>query len=297
MDITRPALEAIRVGFETRFQEGFAAVPMLRDRVAEVVTSTSLENLYGWLGDMPGLREWIGPRVVHGLRDHDYRLKNRDFELTIAVGRNAILDDTIGTYGLRFTIMGRSAARWPEDLVWEALRNAHLNDGYDGQPFFDSAHPVLAANGATRLVSNIATGAGPAWFLMDTSAVVKPIIFQDRQAPVFTARDSLDDDNVFFNKEFIYGVDARGVAGYGFWQTAFRSTKPLDAASYEEARVALSSMRGDYDRPLAIMPNLLVVPPQLEGAANRVVKNALVGGGNTNEWVGTAEVLSVPYLA
>lgn len=297
MDITRASLEALRVGFDTRFQEGFTEVPNLRARIAETVTSTSLENLYGWLGELPGLRKWIGPRVVHGLRDHDYRLKNRDFELTIGVSRNAILDDTIGTSGMRFKIMGRSAAVWPETLVWNALKAGFVAESFDGQPFFDTAHPVIGENGQTQVYSNLATGGGPAWYLMATTGVIKPIILQMRKEPEFVARDNVDDDNVFFNKEFIYGTDARGEAGYGFPQMAFASTKPLTAESYEEARVAIMSRTGDHGKPLAIMPDLLVVPPALEGAANRVVKNLLVDGGNTNQWAGTAEVLTVPYLA
>ena len=36
------------------------------------------------------------------------------------------------------------------------------------------------------------------------------------------------DDNVFFKKEFIYGVDARCNAGYGLWQLAFGSTGEAD---------------------------------------------------------------------
>ncbi|MBC7336983.1 MAG: Mu-like prophage major head subunit gpT family protein, partial [Clostridia bacterium] len=71
----------------------------------------------------------------------------------------------------------------------------------------------------------------------------------------------------------------------------------LDAAAYEAARGVLMGMKGDYGRPLGLRPNLLVVPPSLEGAANKIVKNALTTGGATNEWAGTAEVLVVPWLA
>ena len=32
------------------------------------------------------------------------------------------------------------------------------------------------------------------------------------------------DDNVFFEKKYIYGVDSRDNAGYGLWQLAYGST-------------------------------------------------------------------------
>lgn len=62
------------------------------------------------------------------------------------------------------------------------------------------------------------------WFLLDTSKPIKPLIFQERKKPEFVAKDNIKDDNVFFNKEFIYGVDSRDNAGYGLWQLAYGST-------------------------------------------------------------------------
>lgn len=50
------------------------------------------------------------------------------------------------------------------------------------------------------------------WYLFDTRKPIKPIIFQLREAPVFTYLMNPDHPNVFFNKEFIMGVEARGAA-------------------------------------------------------------------------------------
>lgn len=63
-----------------------------------------------------------------------------------------------------------------------------------------------------------------AWFLLDTSKPVKPLIFQERKKPEFVAMDNPTDQNVFMKKEFLYGVDSRDNAGYGLWQTAYGST-------------------------------------------------------------------------
>lgn len=66
------------------------------------------------------------------------------------------------------------------------------------------------------------------WYLLDTTKPVKPFIFQQRKKPEFVAKDNLNDDNVFFNKEFIYGADSRDNAGYGLWQLAYGSTGAAD---------------------------------------------------------------------
>ncbi|MGB3407087.1 MAG: Mu-like prophage major head subunit gpT family protein [Jannaschia sp.] len=297
MRITATSLDALRVGFNSTFQEGFATVISLSDQIAEPITSTTESNLYGWLAELPSMREWVGPRVVNVLSENDYRLKNKDWEQTVGVDRNYILDDNLGTTTPRFRVMGRSTALWREQLVWAALAAGFTAECYDGQPFFDTAHPVIDEEGTIQPVSNVQAGAGPAWFLMATNGPVKPIIRQIRKEPEFVAMDKPDDPNVFMNRQFIYGTDARGAAGYGFWQTCVGSKAALTPANYEAARTAITSMKGDHGNPLGLVPNLLVVPPTLEGAANKIVKNALVDGGNTNEWAGTADVLMVPYLS
>jgi phage major head subunit gpT-like protein len=62
------------------------------------------------------------------------------------------------------------------------------------------------------------------WFLMDVSKPVKPLIYQQRRKADFVAKDSPNDDNVFFKKTFVYGTDCRDNAGFGLWQLAFGST-------------------------------------------------------------------------
>lgn len=62
-----------------------------------------------------------------------------------------------------------------------------------------------------------------AWYLLDTSKAIKPIIFQKRQDPQLVSLVDEKDRNVFMNKQYLYGVDMRCNAGYGFWQMAFGS--------------------------------------------------------------------------
>lgn len=62
------------------------------------------------------------------------------------------------------------------------------------------------------------------WFLLCTKRPVKPFIFQNRRKPQLVAKDSPNDDNVFWQKEFVYGVDMRCNTGFGLWQLAYGST-------------------------------------------------------------------------
>jgi len=67
------------------------------------------------------------------------------------------------------------------------------------------------------------------WFLLCTKRPIKPFIFQNRRKPQLVAKDRPNDDNVFWEKEFVYGVDSRCNAGYGLWQLAFGSTGEQEA--------------------------------------------------------------------
>lgn len=297
MIINSANLDKLRVGFKTSFQGAFDAVPVLRDKVSETINSSTGENIYGWMGELPGMREWVGPRVVHNLESSDYRIKNKSWEFTVGVDRDHIKDDVLGQYATRFAIMGRTAARHPEQLVWAALKDGFNTECYDGQYFFDTDHPVLDENGNVTTVANTDGGAGAPWFLLATNELIKPIIFQEREKVSFVHKDKPDDENVFNNKKFVYGAEARHAVGYGFWQMAWGSKQALNASRYAAARSALQSMKADHGSPMGIMPNLLVVPPAMESAARKLLNSENAAGGETNEWKGTAELLVVPWLA
>ena len=94
----------------------------------------------------------------------------------------------------------------------------------------------------------------------------------------------------------LYGVDARLNVGFALWQLAYCSKAPLTSDSYGAARAALGSIRGDNGQPLDINPNLLVVPPNLEGSALTVL-NAEIINNTTNIWRGTATVLKTARVA
>lgn len=297
MLVNAVTLRTLYTGFSTAFQGGFAGVAPLYDRIALTVPSTTRSNEYGWLGQLPRIREWIGDRVVQNLATQGYTIRNRSFESTIAVNRDDIEDDNIGVYGPLFTEFGRQSATFPDELVWALLAAGFSTNCFDGQFYFDTDHPVLDADGRTVSYANTDGGNGAAWFLMDTSRAIKPIIYQTRRPFVLTRMDAPTDEAVFSRKEYRYGTDGRCNVGFGFPQLAWGSKQALDAAHYEAARVGLATMKGDYGRPLGISGNLLVVPPQLEGAARKIVANEFDAAGATNPWKGTAEILVVPWLA
>lgn len=294
--INSKSLDDVRVGFTSLYDGAYGKVQASWDKVAMKTNSTKGSEKYGWLGDIPGMRKWIGDRVLNNLKDYGFAIVNDDYELTVSVDRNAIEDDELGVYAPLVGMMGDSAARLPDELVYALLKGGFTAPCYDGQFFFDTDHPVLDAKGVEQSQSNHMGGAGAAWFLLDTSRPIRPLIFQERRKPNFVALDDPKDHNVFMKKKFIYGTDGRCAAGYGLWQLATASKQTLDAAGFKAARDNLQGRKGDYDRPLALKGNLLVVGQSNEKAALDVIKAERNSAGATNVYQGLSEVLVSPYL-
>jgi len=277
MAIITPALiSALFTGYKAEFQRVFGETPSHWDKVATLMPSTSKSNTYGWLGQFPKLAEWVGERVLKDMKAHGYSIENKLFESTVSVPRTDIEDDEVGIYMPLFGEMGRAAKSFPDELVFGLLGLGASTPCFDGQNFFDADHPVypnVDGTGAAATVSNFGAGTDPAWYLLDTSRVLKPFIFQERTKPELTSMTDGKDEAVFMTDLYRYGIRYRCNVGFGFWQTGYCSKLPLNAANFGAAYAAMRQFKADGGRPLGIRPNLLVVPSTLREKAFEVVKS------------------------
>lgn len=310
MLITKTNLDALFTGYKANFKKGFEGAPSIYKTLAMLAPSATEAEVYAWLGQFPGMRKWIGPRIVTGLVAHGFSIINEKFEDTVSVPRTKVEDDRYGLFSHFFEDMGKAAAEKPDELVASLLKDGFTRNCYDGQFFFDIDHPVKqVGDGPDISVSNMQTGAGEAWFLLDCSRAMKPLIWQERLPfDQLVKLDNEEDQNVFMNDEYIYGIRGRGNAGYGLWQLAYASKAPLTAANYEAARKAMMNLKGDEGRPLGVTPDTLVVSPNLEGDAKRILNNgsrtiiADNGAGLNyvvpiaNEWAETAKLVVSAWL-
>lgn len=299
--ITPQLLTSLHTGFSRKFEAAKAATPSDWQKIATEVPSTSKSTTYGWLGQFPTFREWIGDRALKDMAAHGYSITNKKFESSVSVPRDDIEDDNIGVYGPLFDEMGRASTAHPDELVFALLKAGAHTPCYDGQNFFDTDHPVYENADGTGAVTSVmnfvgdgGTNTSPAWYLLDVSRALKPLIFQKRRDYQLKAMTDGDDEAVFMRDEYRYGVDARVNAGFGFWQFAFACQNPLNEASYGAARAIMQSYKADGGRPLGVRPNLLVVPPSMEAQARKLLAKDENGG---NPWAGSAELLVAPWLA
>lgn len=297
MIINGQNLSLLAQGFNAAFTRGIeAAQPTYMQVAMEVPSSASAEN-YGWMKDLPGMREWVGKRQINNLESVGYQIANKHWEHTIGVDADHIADDKLGIYTTMFSQQGEIASAHPDGLVWGLLPAGFAAKGFDGQFFFDTDHVTYTASGAETSWSNTGGGSGAPWFLLDLSRTyTRPIVFQRRTSVNFVRKDNPTDDNAFMDRQFLFGADARYNAGYGFHQLAYGSKATLDATAYEAARVALASQRRPDGQKLGVRGTTLVVGASNEGKARQIVAAEKLAGGGDNIWFNTAQVLVCPWL-
>ena len=70
-------IEALTVGSNAAFTEGVALVMPKWDKIASKVPSTGSSEFYGWLEDLPEIKEWVTDRQLKELASHGYSIENK----------------------------------------------------------------------------------------------------------------------------------------------------------------------------------------------------------------------------
>ncbi len=112
----------------------------------------------------------------------------------------------------------------PPQLEFKA-RNILLADFHAGVNAVDTAPQSNVAKGTADILVIPELSAYPLqWYLMCSTNVVKPLIWQQEMAPRFTYLVSPTDINVFMAREFLYGCEAWGAAAESLWFLASAAT-------------------------------------------------------------------------
>lgn len=111
------------------------------------VNDTSMEfdsdqdsETYPWLGQTPGMREWVGGRQAKGFRDNGITVANKHYETTVEILLRWLRRDKTGQAMVRIReLAARTNSHWAS-LLSTLLLNGPSTVCYDGQYFFDTDH-------------------------------------------------------------------------------------------------------------------------------------------------------------
>lgn len=157
MQINVANLAALYRGYRVQYLEAYQAAKPLWPEVAMKTPSSAAEELYHWLGAVPGMRHLVDEIVIQNLSATKYSIANDEFESTVGVKQADIERDSYGIYNPLFSAMGLAAAEHVDELITNLLVNGFTTLDYTGKNFFDTNK--VQVPGAAFSFSNKATAA------------------------------------------------------------------------------------------------------------------------------------------
>ena len=155
MDISRKNMDFLFKSFNMNFASGIERVPDSWQKFCGTIQSAAAANVYPFLEQFGGMREWIGERQLKNVSTRKIEVVNRDFEDTVIIPRNDIEDDQYGIYSTLIAQMGYNAGKIWQDLAVEALMSnpswiddtAFFSSGrvYGDSPIANNSTAVLSA--------------------------------------------------------------------------------------------------------------------------------------------------------
>lgn len=136
------------------------------------------------------------------------------------IAMQSLVDDQGKPWGIRpnLLIVGPALEFRAREIIQSSIVVAKVGEGTAGTGATASTPYKNVLEGAMDIlvVPYLIGSAAYYWYLVDTTAAVRPVIFQVRTEPEFTALESQSEAG-FMRDEFFYGVRARYAVGGGFW--------------------------------------------------------------------------------
>ncbi|MFW1504050.1 Mu-like prophage major head subunit gpT family protein, partial [Vibrio parahaemolyticus] len=122
------------------------------------------------------------------------------------------------------------------------------------------------------------------------------VVYQNRRPFVFKNMNPTE-EYTWFNNKYAAGVDGRCNVGFSFPQLAIGSKAALTDANYEEAKKLLQKMKKVDGTPIGVRATKLVVGPDNEAAAKKLIARMLIEGGDSNIYYNDVEIVVSPLIS
>lgn len=203
-------------------------------KVGMLIQSNQESETYKWLGQVPGMREWVGERLAKGLRVTGQTITNKKFEQTLEFDSSDLRRDKTGQVQIRIRdLADRASDHWASLLSTLLLNGDGATSGlaYDGQYFFDTDHRYVGAGDDGGAQKNLLTSSEVASLNITTATAPTQaeaaIALLDSIAYMY---GFLDDQGEPINQEARSFIVTTGVGLWGAF-TAAASASSLLAAS------------------------------------------------------------------
>jgi len=130
---------------------------VLHTKFCQIVDSDKEEEKYNFIGTVPQLQKLTDERVIAGLSEYEYTLKNEIYVSGLSIPRKVIEDDQTGQLRTLVSSLAARVANFPDELVFELIKNGATAGytAYDGVVYFATTHSL---DGGVTAQSNLLTG-------------------------------------------------------------------------------------------------------------------------------------------
>jgi phage major head subunit gpT-like protein len=109
-----------------------------QDLLSVLMPTDQESEVYKWLGQTPGVREWIGGRQSRGFRENGITIVNKLFEATLELNVDERRRDKTGQIQVRIDELAERTAEHYHKLLTSLIVTP--GTGYDGAAFFATSH-------------------------------------------------------------------------------------------------------------------------------------------------------------
>lgn len=290
--ITQQVLEALRTGFNTLFKAGLGKAARVSDIFTTNVPSSTKVETYAWLTDMPIFGKWVGKKKIRQFAEKVYQLINDAYEVTVGIHKHQIQDDNLGLYNPQIAGWGEEAGALKDRLCFDALKNGHVNKCYDGKAFFATDHKI----GKNTFSNKTGDSSKEPIYFLCLNKPMKPILYQEREAPHFHMITDISNSHVFESGEYLIGGEARAAAGYTYWQLAHRFDGTLDAAAFAEIRDAFAAITNENGEKLGLRPTHVVFGTSNFTAVKTLFDTQRLENGQDNIWFKQVQLIEADLI-
>lgn len=273
-DIDLPLIKSTATSkFDTILQENVQGLH-------RVFTMFDTYGSEGWvptaLGGMGPSQEWLDKRILHETNEYATRFVGKVYSNGTRTKKEALRVSPIKTAAKLAAQVAQDAQNEPYRRIIAALK-ANIA-GFDKDPLFGD-HTYTDAPDAP-VYSNDIPGAGEAWYLVNAESMIEVAAEgADFQLQIYagdnTAIDFMEDSMAFaWRRVAIYGA--------GFWANSIRSKAPLTSENLRAALKRGASFKNDKGQRLGQKYTHILVGQDNAAAVEKLLKAALVDGGNTN---------------
>lgn len=208
-------------------------------------STTKVEN-HTFMSNLPRLAEFKGYTPFTKLVNKEYSIANKEYRTGISVRKTDIDDDQVGGYMLSAKGLPERASRDVGHFVLAHLAAGTTNTCFDGTAFFANSHTIGTGDNLDTYDAASNDGVTHKIVALRTdNSVIKPVIFQDREA-VSALQTDAGTEAAALVKEYQYWVDTRFGLGYGYWWDACHMTitdTPTVAECYSIVEQIINLMR------------------------------------------------------